>query len=223
MKLTWYGHSAFRVEAERRQDLDRPLSHRQSVCGARAGRGQPKASRTCSSLMATATISAMRSRSCRRPARCSSPIPRFACFWPARGVGQNRDQPGQSRAARSIAAASPPLSSMRCILRPIRAMAAQHLSRQSAGLVLHFPDDKTLYHMGDTDIFSDMALINELHEPEDRPRADRRPLHHGRRGGGARLPAASSSSRPACRATTGLSGCSTKLPTSSLRQWRDRA
>ncbi len=33
------------------------------------------------------------------------------------------------------------------------------------GLVLHFPDDKTLYHMGDTDIFSDMALINELHEP----------------------------------------------------------
>ncbi len=33
------------------------------------------------------------------------------------------------------------------------------------GLVLHFPEDRTLYHMGDTDIFSDMALINELHEP----------------------------------------------------------
>jgi L-ascorbate metabolism protein UlaG (beta-lactamase superfamily) len=30
---------------------------------------------------------------------------------------------------------------------------------------LHFPGEKTLYHMGDTDIFSDMALINELHEP----------------------------------------------------------
>lgn len=25
---------------------------------------------------------------------------------------------------------------------------------------------KTLYHMGDTDVFSDMALINELHEPQ---------------------------------------------------------
>lgn len=35
-----------------------------------------------------------------------------------------------------------------------------------AGLVLHFPDDKTLYHMGDTDIFSDMALVNELHAPD---------------------------------------------------------
>ena len=34
------------------------------------------------------------------------------------------------------------------------------------GLVLHFPDDKTLYHMGDTDIFGDMALINELHAPQ---------------------------------------------------------
>ncbi|MGY6710566.1 MAG: metal-dependent hydrolase [Rhizobiaceae bacterium] len=34
------------------------------------------------------------------------------------------------------------------------------------GLVLHFPDDKTLYHMGDTDIFGDMALINELHQPQ---------------------------------------------------------
>jgi L-ascorbate metabolism protein UlaG (beta-lactamase superfamily) len=34
------------------------------------------------------------------------------------------------------------------------------------GLVLHFPDEKTLYHMGDTEIFSDMALINELHQPK---------------------------------------------------------
>ncbi len=32
--------------------------------------------------------------------------------------------------------------------------------------MLHFPNDKTLYHMGDTDIFSDMALINELHQPQ---------------------------------------------------------
>lgn len=35
-----------------------------------------------------------------------------------------------------------------------------------AGLILHFPDAPTLYHMGDTDIFGDMALINELHEPK---------------------------------------------------------
>ncbi|HEV7416707.1 metal-dependent hydrolase [Tianweitania sediminis] len=34
------------------------------------------------------------------------------------------------------------------------------------GLVLHFPDAPTVYHMGDTDIFGDMALINELHQPD---------------------------------------------------------
>ncbi len=34
-----------------------------------------------------------------------------------------------------------------------------------AGLVLHFEDGSSLYHMGDTDIFSDMALIQELHKP----------------------------------------------------------
>src|SRR5690606_4314897 len=33
------------------------------------------------------------------------------------------------------------------------------------GLVLHSSSGESLYHMGDTDIFSDMALINELHQP----------------------------------------------------------
>lgn len=35
----------------------------------------------------------------------------------------------------------------------------------ACGLVLHFADAPALYHMGDTDMFSDMALIQELHEP----------------------------------------------------------
>jgi len=34
------------------------------------------------------------------------------------------------------------------------------------GVVIAARDGKTLYHMGDTDIFSDMALINELHQPQ---------------------------------------------------------
>lgn len=34
------------------------------------------------------------------------------------------------------------------------------------GLVLHFANGPTVYHMGDTDIFGDMALIEELHHPE---------------------------------------------------------
>lgn len=41
-----------------------------------------------------------------------------------------------------------------------------HSLGNANGVVLHFDDEPTLYHMGDTDIFSDMALINELHQPE---------------------------------------------------------
>ena len=33
------------------------------------------------------------------------------------------------------------------------------------GLVLHFAEGGSVYHMGDTDIFGDMALIEELHHP----------------------------------------------------------
>jgi len=34
------------------------------------------------------------------------------------------------------------------------------------GLIVKAPGQPTLYHLGDTDIFSDMALIAELHEPK---------------------------------------------------------
>lgn len=33
------------------------------------------------------------------------------------------------------------------------------------GVILKAPGERTLYHMGDTDIFGDMALVAELHEP----------------------------------------------------------
>ena len=36
----------------------------------------------------------------------------------------------------------------------------------SNGVVLHIDNEKTVYHMGDTDIFGDMALIQELHQPQ---------------------------------------------------------
>jgi L-ascorbate metabolism protein UlaG (beta-lactamase superfamily) len=34
------------------------------------------------------------------------------------------------------------------------------------GIVIKAPGEKTLYHMGDTDIFGDMALIDEIHAPQ---------------------------------------------------------
>lgn len=37
---------------------------------------------------------------------------------------------------------------------------------EPGGYVLHFPDGRNAYFAGDTEVFSDMALIRELHEPE---------------------------------------------------------
>lgn len=41
-----------------------------------------------------------------------------------------------------------------------------HALGNANGLMLHFDDEPSLLHMGDTDIFSDMALIDELHKPD---------------------------------------------------------
>lgn len=41
-----------------------------------------------------------------------------------------------------------------------------HSLGSANGLMMHFEDGPSVLHMGDTDIFSDMALINELHRPE---------------------------------------------------------
>jgi L-ascorbate metabolism protein UlaG (beta-lactamase superfamily) len=40
-----------------------------------------------------------------------------------------------------------------------------HALGNPAGVIVKSPGEPTVYHMGDTDIFSDMALINELHSP----------------------------------------------------------
>lgn len=41
-----------------------------------------------------------------------------------------------------------------------------HALGNANGLMFHFKDAPSVLHMGDTDIFSDMALINELHDPD---------------------------------------------------------
>ena len=41
-----------------------------------------------------------------------------------------------------------------------------HALGSANGVVIHAADAPTLYHMGDTDIFGDMALIEELHRPK---------------------------------------------------------
>jgi L-ascorbate metabolism protein UlaG (beta-lactamase superfamily) len=41
-----------------------------------------------------------------------------------------------------------------------------HALGNANGLMMHFEDEASVLHMGDTDIFSDMQLIKELHQPD---------------------------------------------------------
>ncbi len=41
-----------------------------------------------------------------------------------------------------------------------------HALGNANGVILKAPGEKVLYHMGDTDIFGDMALIDEIHAPQ---------------------------------------------------------
>ncbi len=73
-----------------------------------------------------------------------------------------------------------PMNSGGCVdLGPFKVAltVAHHSSSSSAdggitylgnphGIVIDAPNEKTFYHMGDTDVFSDMSLINELYAPK---------------------------------------------------------
>jgi L-ascorbate metabolism protein UlaG (beta-lactamase superfamily) len=57
--------------------------------------------------------------------------------------------------------------STRCIpRRSITEDGVSHALGSANGIVLHVEGAPTVLHMGDTDIFSDMALIQELHAPQ---------------------------------------------------------
>ncbi len=57
------------------------------------------------------------------------------------------------------------------------------------GAIIKAAGEPTVYHMGDTDIFSDMGLIAEIHAAQGRDGADRRSFHHEPEDRGAGGPA----------------------------------
>ena len=188
MKLTWFGHSAFRVEFGECARPDRPVPDRQSVLQGRSEGGGGGRDACARHARPQRPLRRRGRRSARRTARCSSARPRSCdCGWRARGW---RRSIRAITAARSIAAASPSRSSTRCIPPSWTSRTARSIYLGNPlGLVVKAPGEPTLYHMGDTGIFGDMALIHADPSAGDRHRADRRPLHDGRRHGGDGLPA----------------------------------
>ena len=165
MKLTWYGHSCFKVEAGGATILFDPYLEgnpswdggwegpTQGVTHVLLTHGHDDHSGTA--LKALKASGAML-------------VANFEiCMWlVGQGHDQSRINPGNTGGTVDCGGFTTTF---------VQALHSSSAGRDGGGnvylgnplgLVLHFPDDKTLYHMGDTDIFGDMALINELHSPQ---------------------------------------------------------
>lgn len=164
MKITWYGHSAFKIEAGSAKILIDPfLSGNPSWNGGWEGPAEGVThvllthghgdhlgdaleilTKTGAMLVANAEISSY----------CGS-----------QGVDGSRINPGNHGGTVDCGGFTTTF---------VNALHSSSFTKDGSniylgnpnGLVLHFPSDKTVYHMGDTDIFGDMALIEELHQPQ---------------------------------------------------------
>lgn len=165
MKVTWYGHSAFRIEVQDavilidpflsgnptwKQGLEGPMAGVTHVLlthghGDHVGDTMAILKQMGATLVANAEI-------------CN--------YMASQDIGAAKTSPGNHGGTIDCDAFT---------VTFVNALHSSSLTEEDgtpiylgnpAGLVLHFPHDKTLYHMGDTDIFGDMALINELHQPE---------------------------------------------------------
>ena len=164
MKLTWYGHSAFRVETGDAKILIDPF-----LSGNPAWeKGWEEAAEGVTHVLLTHghddhigdAAAILKKTGAMLVANFE-----ICMYLVGQGVDQNKINPGNFG------------GTVDCGGFTTTFVAAWHSSSTGqeggrnvylgnpGGLVLHFPNDKTLYHMGDTDIFSDMALIQELHEP----------------------------------------------------------
>jgi len=165
MKLTWHGHSAFTVESGGNKILIDPFIT-----------GNPAATETVAQVAKGVTHVLITHghndhigdavEICKQSGAMLVANFEVCMFLVGKGVDQGKINPGNSG------------GTVDCGGFTVTFTQALHSSSFSGegggnvylgnpnGLVLHFADDRTLYHMGDTDIFSDMALIQELHQPD---------------------------------------------------------
>ena len=165
MKLTWYGHSAFRVDAGEAKILIDPFltgnpSWTQGWEGPSEGVTHVLLTHGHNDHVGDA-VDILKKTGAMLVANFE-----ICMFLVGRGVSGDRINPGNTGGTVDC-------GGFTCTF--VQALHSSSFAGDGGqntylgnplGLVLHFPEDETLYHMGDTDIFSDMALVNELHQPK---------------------------------------------------------
>ena len=165
MKLTWYGHSAFRVEMAGAQILIDPFLEGNPSWG----KGWEGVADGVTHVLLTHGHDDHIGNAldiCKKSGAQLVANFEICMYLAAKGVDGSKLNPGNQG------------GTVDCGGFTSTFVHAQHSSSTQTGggnnlylgnplgLILHAPGEKSLYHMGDTDIFGDMALINELHQPE---------------------------------------------------------
>ncbi|WP_028744818.1 metal-dependent hydrolase [Rhizobium mesoamericanum] len=164
MKITWLGHSAFRIEIGKAKILLDPfLTHNPSFAGQTAkdvasgithillthGHGDhvgdtvALAKETGAVVLANADLAA----------------------WLG-SKGLKKIEAGNTGGTISFNGFSATFTNALHSSAQITEDGVSHALGNANGLMLHFDEEASILAMGDTDLFSDMALIDELHQPD---------------------------------------------------------
>ncbi|APO67205.1 metal-dependent hydrolase [Rhizobium mongolense] len=164
MKITWLGHSAFRIETNAAKILIDPfLTHNPSF----AGQDIKQVASGITHILLTHghgdhvgdTISLARETGAVVLANAD-----LAAWLGSKGV--ERVEMGNTGGTVSLGSFTATFTNALHSSAQITEDGVSHSLGNPNGLMLHFDDEASLLHMGDTDIFSDMALLNELHQPD---------------------------------------------------------
>lgn len=164
MKITWLGHSAFRLDTTKANILVDPFF---SGNPGFASLDRKEAVKGITHIVLTHGHSDHVGDTLEIAREADIPVvANFdLCMWLAM-KGLKKYEPGNTGGTIRLDGFSATFTNALHSSAAITEDGVSHSLGNANGIMFHFDDEPTVFHMGDTDIFSDMALINELHQPD---------------------------------------------------------